>query len=352
MTTKAFLTNSSLTKVAGLSLIKRTILLAKQAGITQFVICLTTSKEKVIKDIKPDELQVNIQFVDHPDSQKQEIILRPEVIGDALSLQINKKDIHPIFSQPIQTKKDIKKVEKIFLNQCRKETDGFISKNINRHLSLFVSSFLMKTNLSANQITGLNTFIGLLSAYFVALGSYASLALGGFLFNLASILDGCDGELSKLKMTSSKLGQWLDTAADNITFFAFLIGVILGMANLGDPHIAITGSLTIFGVVMSLTVMIIYLLRNTNSGSLVAIHTDFQKNEDPSFFKKVFNPLRFMARRDFFATLFFVLALFNQRQIILWAMMIGTNLTWIVLLKTKLITTKAQYDLSTSRPSD
>lgn len=341
MTTKAFLTNSSLTKVAGLSLIKRTILLAKQAGITHFVICLTSPKEKVIKDIRPDELDINIQFVDHLiNSQKQEIILRPEVLADALSLQTNKKDIYPIYSQPIQTKKDIKKVEKILLNQCRKGTDGFISRTINRPISLFITRFLMKTNLSANQITGLNTLIGLFSAYFVALGSYASLALGGFLFNLASILDGCDGELSKLKMTSSKLGQWLDTAADNITFFAFLIGVILGIANLGDPHIAITGSLTIFGVVMSLTVMIIYLLRNTNSGSLVAIHTDFEKNEDLSFFKKVFNPLRFMARRDFFATLFFVLALFNQRQIILWAMMIGTNLTWIVLLKTKLISTK------------
>ncbi|OGQ08866.1 MAG: hypothetical protein A3G32_09760 [Deltaproteobacteria bacterium RIFCSPLOWO2_12_FULL_40_28] len=245
-------------------------------------------------------------------------------------------DIEGGFWQDVDTKPALKEAQKQLLNACRKPSDGFISRHINRPISLFVSSLLMKTPLSANQITALVSVIGLFSGYCVAKGDYWNVAIGGLLFKLSSILDGCDGEISKLKFSESKLGQWLDTLSDNLTYIVFIIGVVFGVANRGNPHIVILGTLTLFGLAMTLLIMFTYLLRNTNSGSLIALQNDFKKLDSQSSVKKFFGKIQFMIKRDFFALVFFCLALFNQLEAILWAILIGTNLIWMVLLNTKM----------------
>jgi len=57
--------------------------------------------------------------------------------------------------------------------------------------------------------------IGALGVVLVFQGTWATLALGALLVQLQSILDGCDGEIARLKFKSSKIGEWLDNVLDD-----------------------------------------------------------------------------------------------------------------------------------------
>lgn len=250
--------------------------------------------------------------------------------------QMGSFDIGQGFWQDVDDTASLKYAEKQLLNQCRKTTDGIISRHINRHVSLFITSLLIKTNLSANHVTGLTMVVGILSAVFVARGDYWNVLLGAFLFQLASILDGCDGEISKLKLTSTKLGQWLDTLSDNLTYVLFMVGVVIGAGYTHDPQIRLLGILTLFGVVMTVFVMFSYLLRHTDSGSLLALQKEMLQQEQKGFLYKAVRATYFTVKRDFFAFAFFIFALGDGLQLILWSTLIGANITWMILLSKKL----------------
>jgi phosphatidylglycerophosphate synthase len=53
--------------------------------------------------------------------------------------------------------------------------------------------------------------------------------VGAFLFQMQSILDGCDGEMSRVTSRGSHLGEWLDTVGDDLTNYGFFAGTAVGM---------------------------------------------------------------------------------------------------------------------------
>ncbi len=259
----------------------------------------------------------------------------------ALLAHEGKARVSPIgscFWQDVDTPESLKHAEKVLFGATAKDTDGPISKYFNRKISGFLSRFLVKTPLGPNQITWSALIIGLLSGFLVAKGTYIDVALGGLVFQFASIYDGCDGEVAKLKMASTKFGEWLDTICDNITYLAFMVGLVVGAYRQGFEYVIPLGVLTVFGILMTLTTMYFYLVRFTNSGSLVTIQKDLTRDleaHDQNLFVRFVTKIKFMMKRDFFALFFMVLCLFNRLDSILILAAIGSNLTWIVFLTLK-----------------
>lgn len=120
--------------------------------------------------------------------------------------------------------------EQVLLAALVKPADGVISRHINRKISLAISRRLSRTELRPNHVTAVVLLLGLLSGPLAARGDYRGLALGGLLYYLAAILDGCDGELSRLKHLGSRLGVWFDTVTDDLSALSFLCGLYWGLS--------------------------------------------------------------------------------------------------------------------------
>ena len=89
----------------------------------------------------------------------------------------------------------------------------------------------------------------MIAAGLFALGSYWFLALGGIIAQFASIIDGSDGEVARLKYLSSDYGGWFDAVLDRYADAFLLFGLTwhvysqhLSPWALGIGFLAIIGS--------------------------------------------------------------------------------------------------------------
>jgi phosphatidylglycerophosphate synthase len=129
----------------------------------------------------------------------------------------------------VQTSGDLARARKALLRSLRKPQDGWTSTYLNRHISLFFTRFLVATPLRPNQVSVGILGIGLAGAWLATRGTYLDLLAGAFLFQAQSVLDGCDGEMSRLTFRGSKLGEWLDTVGDDLTNYGYFTGASWGL---------------------------------------------------------------------------------------------------------------------------
>jgi 1L-myo-inositol 1-phosphate cytidylyltransferase / CDP-L-myo-inositol myo-inositolphosphotransferase len=136
--------------------------------------------------------------------------------------------------------------ESALFRSLRKVEDGWTSRYLNRYISLGLSRLLVKTPLRPNQLTVVILGIGLWGAALAARGDYAGAVLGALLFQAQSVLDGCDGEVSRVTHRGSLLGEWLDTIGDDITNYAFFGAAAWGLYHTTqNPTYAIAGIVTV-----------------------------------------------------------------------------------------------------------
>ncbi|HED04337.1 MAG TPA: hypothetical protein ENI60_06185 [Candidatus Fraserbacteria bacterium] len=115
----------------------------------------------------------------------------------------------------VDTPQALRAAEAALLDQLKKPTDGPVSRYLNRPFSLQLSRWLVRSRrLRPNHLSLLSFGLALLGALLMALPGYAALAAGGLLAQIASISDGCDGEIARLKFQASEFGGWLDAVLD------------------------------------------------------------------------------------------------------------------------------------------
>jgi phosphatidylglycerophosphate synthase len=113
------------------------------------------------------------------------------------------------------------RAEAALLGALLKNTDGFISRTLNRPISLQITRLLLNTGLTPNQMTFIAALFGFAAIGVVLAYGVAWLLPGAVLLQIQSILDGCDGEISRLKYIRSRLGEWLDQVLDDVVNLGF-----------------------------------------------------------------------------------------------------------------------------------
>jgi phosphatidylglycerophosphate synthase len=117
----------------------------------------------------------------------------------------------------------------LLLQSLYKPTDGLIARTIDRHVSLAITRRLLSTRITPNQMTALATIVGAIGVWILSRGGYWSVLAGAALFEAQGILDGCDGEIARIKYLHSRAGEWFDQVADDVLNIALLaaVGLVL-----------------------------------------------------------------------------------------------------------------------------
>ena len=108
-----------------------------------------------------------------------------------------------------------------------KPEDGFVSRWINRPVSIRISALLSSTSITPDQTTFLSFAMTLAGAALLAMGQTGLTLAGGLVVQAASILDGSDGEIARLKHQMTRRGAWLDTVLDRYGDVAVVLAISL-----------------------------------------------------------------------------------------------------------------------------
>jgi len=114
--------------------------------------------------------------------------------------------------------------------------DGIISRTINRRISLRISKYLARKNVTPNQISVLSFILSLIGSSMFLFGSYITNLIAGILVQLSSIIDGCDGEIARLKFMESKFGAWLDLVLDRCEDFLIILFITISLAQTNEIY--------------------------------------------------------------------------------------------------------------------
>jgi phosphatidylglycerophosphate synthase len=207
-------------------------------------------------------------------------------------------------------------------SSCRKDIDGVVSRNLNRHISLFISRRIVNLPIKPNHVTIFCIFLGLMSGYFALSGDYLGVALGAFFLKANSVIDGVDGELARVKWEFSKWGELLDSAGDNVANFSFFGALTYATYQSGDHFF---GTLGIACLVMwvSYIAFLYAQLYKMKRGDVLIV----RQNVDDiakGWFKQFIHLLRHVIlRRDGYVFVIFLLALGGLHDVLISVMCAG-----------------------------
>ncbi len=194
----------------------------------------------------------------------------------------------------IKSPEDIKAVEKKLFWGLVKDTEGFMSRHFERRISLFISRRLVNTRITPNEITVISILIGLLGAYFISLGQGFWQITGAILFLVHSIVDGCDGEIARIKFKESRFGGILDFWGDNIVHAAVFSAIGIEWARrTGDSLPLYLSAAAVFGTFLSASIVYFSTMRKKKEGPLYTSVSGGKKSN------KIVKVADFLSRRDF-----------------------------------------------------
>jgi phosphatidylglycerophosphate synthase len=316
--------------VAGLPVLLRQLLSLQDAGITdvevgggvpaqwkedsRLTLSVTSAGPPVRRSADQPELIGRIGLVWHPAIPKR-------LAQGSQSTDIERARLASgEFVVTTETPAARDQAERLLLKTLFKPTDGIVSRKLNRHISLQVTRGLLKWPVTPNEMTVVAALFGLGAIVVVGMRGTPGFIPGALLLLVQSILDGCDGEISRLKYLRSRLGEWLDQIFDDVVNVGYFAAVGYTLYRAGSVP---AGWITAVGVISHLVyqaaLYAALLTRGGGSGSVTSIRWWGQKaalTTQPAGAtrgaKQVMDDLIEMgARRDFFTFLYLPCALLH-----------------------------------------
>ena len=219
---------------------------------------------------------------------------------------------------------DLKICQNILTKSLKKplgrDADGLVAYFINRPCSLRISKHLANTSITPNMVSAFGLILGLLAAALVYTGIPLYMLIAVILWQTASMVDGIDGELARMRMNPSHSGEWFDTVADDVTNIVFLIGLGHGIAQIsGVPLYFYMGA----GVALLMIIVVGWFYREFVKLG-IASHNHFEwgfeaenkenkSHEHRKFIRRILDKIAggfaWIAKRDFYTFLIMCLVI-------------------------------------------
>ena len=126
---------------------------------------------------------------------------------------------------------EIDEIEKLFLRGSGKSQDGFVSRYLNRPISRVVTRLLLRFPTTPNAWTLFIGPIPVVASLILLQGTYWAFFWGLVLYQIFSVLDGCDGEIARAKFLESEHGRRLDDLCDVASNILLVLGLGFGLSN-------------------------------------------------------------------------------------------------------------------------
>lgn len=250
-------------------------------------------------------------------------------------------EIGPEQWQRVTDRRTARAAKNMLFSQVTKSTSGLVARTINVRISVPLSKVLIETSITPNMVTlFLVLSAGLLAAYLVMQpGDYARLFLAGILWQMASVLDGCDGEIARVKLGETKFGAWLDTITDNLSYVCGYAGMLVRMHRLHPDALfpLYAGLSAIAALLLTLAVMYAYALK-TGTGSLQYYLGDLHRkvsDHEKDWSHRIIERFGFVAKRDFLSLLIAAALAADQFEAMFWFLVVLFHLAALGVLTTQ-----------------
>ena len=231
---------------------------------------------------------------------------------------------------------DIPRVERELIRTTGKPSDGLVSRLLNRPISQLLSRWLVQTRVTPNQISFLVLSVLAASIWMLSRGSPQGFVLGMLLFHLASVLDGCDGEVARAKFLESRLGAWLDTSVDLLGNLLVALALAVGLSRQPGLPAELRGNYLLEGILTAagIAIGVLGIARARPAGR--ADFNDFGSSAIarfrlPSALVPLLQGVVHLLRRDSYALVFVLLAVIGRPEWILHGLAIAVALHFPVI---------------------
>jgi choline kinase/phosphatidylglycerophosphate synthase len=139
--------------------------------------------------------------------------------------------------QDVDTPDDLRAARVGLRRSLVRESDGPVSRYLNRPLSTRLSMALAPLRLSPDLMSFVALLLGLLAAVLLAAGEGV---VGGVTAHAASVVDGVDGEVARLQIRARPRGAMLDGVLDRLADAAIIAGLGLwALSRAASPSVVL-----------------------------------------------------------------------------------------------------------------
>ena len=178
-----------------------------------------------------------------------------------------------------------------------KPSDGIVSQLVNRPISQAITRVLLHVpGITPFHATFASAALALAMVLALVFGGAPGLLAGAVLYQLASIVDGVDGEIARATFRSSPLGATMDSLVDAVTNIGFLAGLAINLWIQGNAAVAIAGLSGLATMALGLFLIGRMAAQNANGFNFDGVKTQLQARKN--WFMQL---LIWLTMRDFFA---------------------------------------------------
>ncbi|MBI4507999.1 MAG: CDP-alcohol phosphatidyltransferase family protein [Deltaproteobacteria bacterium] len=225
------------TRVGGVPLIARHVRMAARQKWAGAVVVVDEKNrprvERVIADAPaPEGFPVEITPQAPSSSSRTYVPLRGDSLYSASALgQAADTSTPPVPLMTLSDATERGKASRVLIRSLRKpmELDGIVAYTMIRPISRACALAIADTKLTPNHVTLMAMACGIVAGLVAAAGGALAYALAGILYWWSNVVDCVDGELARLRLETSRGGEWLDTVADDVCTYGLMIGLGVGL---------------------------------------------------------------------------------------------------------------------------